>query len=90
MVKWQGSEVWARAIEEMEWLINDFKAERISFGDELFSVDMKRTEALMDAMIEKRRIGQRVSWDIQTHVAYVDDNLLSKMKLANIAKIEMG
>jgi len=78
-----------KTIEEMEWLINDFKAKRISFGDELFSVDMKRTEALMDAMIE-RKIGERVSWDIQTHVAYVDDNLLRKMKLANLAKIEMG
>lgn len=78
-----------KTIEEMEWLINTFKAKRISFGDELFSVDMKRTEALMDAMIE-RGIGQKVSWDIQTHVAYVDDNLLRKMKLANLAKIEMG
>jgi anaerobic magnesium-protoporphyrin IX monomethyl ester cyclase len=78
-----------KTIEEMEWLINDFGAKRISFGDELFSVDMKRTEALLDAMIQ-HKIGERVRWDIQTHVAFVDDNLLRKMKLANIDKIEMG
>lgn len=78
-----------KVISEMEWLINDFQPKRISFGDELFSVDMKRTEELLDAIIEKK-IGERVSWDIQTHVAFVNDNLLRKMKLANLAKIEMG
>jgi radical SAM superfamily enzyme YgiQ (UPF0313 family) len=78
-----------QVIEEMKWLIESFEAKRISFGDELFSVDMARTEELLDAMIANR-IGQSVSWDIQTHVAYVNDNLLSKMKAANLDKIEMG
>ena len=73
----------------MEWLITDFKAKRISFGDELFSVDMKRTNKLLDAMIVGK-IGERVSWDIQTHVAYVNDGLLRKMKRANLERIEMG
>lgn len=78
-----------KTVEEIEWLIQDFGAKRISFGDELFSVDMNRTSALMDLMIE-RRIGEKVSWDVQTHVAYVNDELLSKMKAANIEKLEMG
>lgn len=77
-----------KVIEEMQWLI-DYGAKRISFGDELFSVDMKRTEELLDAMIEEG-IGQKVSWDIQTHVAFVNDNLFEKMKKANINKCEMG
>ena len=76
-------------VNEMEWLINDFGAKRISFGDELFSVDMERTSHLLDLMIEKGT-GQRVSWDVQTHVAYVNEELLRKMKLANIEKLEMG
>lgn len=76
-------------IDEMEWLIDYAKPERISFGDELFSIDMKRTEELLDLMIE-RKIGERVSWDIQTHVGYVNDVLFEKMKKANIAKCEMG
>ena len=78
-----------KSIDEMEWLIKDFGAKRISFGDELFSVDMKRTDAMMDLMIE-RKIGEKVSWDVQTHVAYVNDELLKKMKAANIEKLEMG
>jgi anaerobic magnesium-protoporphyrin IX monomethyl ester cyclase len=79
----------AITVAEMEWLIEYAKPQRISFGDELFSIDMKRTEELLDLMIE-RRIGEKVSWDIQTHVGYVNDLLFKKMKLANIAKCEMG
>jgi anaerobic magnesium-protoporphyrin IX monomethyl ester cyclase len=78
-----------KTVEEMQWLIRDFKAKRISFGDELFSVDMLRTSALMDLMIEKG-IGEKVKWDVQTHVAFVNDELLAKMKAANIEKLEMG
>jgi anaerobic magnesium-protoporphyrin IX monomethyl ester cyclase len=78
-----------KTVEEMEWLINDFSPKRISFGDELFSVDMQRTSELMDVMIE-RKIGEKVKWDVQTHVAYVNDELLAKMKSANIDKLEMG
>lgn len=77
-----------KTINEMEWLI-EYGAKRISFGDELFSVDMVRAEKIIDEIIA-RKIGQRVSWDIQTHVAFVNDNLFHKMKLANIEKCEMG
>jgi anaerobic magnesium-protoporphyrin IX monomethyl ester cyclase len=75
-------------IEEIEFLIKR-GAKRISFGDELFSVDMKRTFELMDLMI-KHKIGEKIQWDIQTHVGYVNDELLAKMKEANIFRCEMG
>jgi anaerobic magnesium-protoporphyrin IX monomethyl ester cyclase len=75
-------------IDEMIYLI-DRGAKYISFGDELFSVDMNRTHELLDLMIENK-IGDRVKWDIQTHVAYVDDKLLEKMKRAKIYRCEMG
>lgn len=75
-------------IEEILYLIN-LGATEISFGDELFSVDIPRTHALLDEMI-RLDIGQRVKWDIQTHVAYVDDELLKKMKEANLDRCEMG
>jgi len=77
-----------QVIDEMEYLIAR-GAKRISFGDELFSVDMERTEMLMDAMIANR-VGQRVLWDIQTHVGYVNERLFRKMKEANIYRCEMG
>ncbi len=75
-------------IDEMNYLIKR-GAKQISFGDELFSVDMKRTHELLDLMIHNK-IGERVKWDIQTHVSYVDDELLAKMKKANIYRCEMG
>ena len=75
-------------IQEMEMLIQ-MGAQQLSFGDELFSVDMQRTHELLDQMIQ-HRIGERVKWDIQTHVAYVDDALFAKMKKAGIYKCEMG
>lgn len=78
-----------KVMEEMEWLIAYAKPKRISFGDELFSVDVERAKRIIDLMIEKG-VGQKVSWDIQTHVGYVDDELFKKMKAANIAKCEMG
>ncbi len=77
-----------KVIAEIEFLIN-YGAKHISFGDELFSVDYQRTHDLLDRMIDLN-IGQRVSWDVQTHVAYVDESLLVKMKLANIERLEMG
>jgi radical SAM superfamily enzyme YgiQ (UPF0313 family) len=77
-----------RVIDEMEFLIQ-YGAEQISFGDELFSVDVDRTHVLLDEMIE-RKIGEKIKWDIQTHVGYVDDSLLAKMKKANIDRLEMG
>ncbi len=76
-------------IEELEYIINTFHPERISFGDELFSVDMPRTHALLDAMIEKG-IGQKVKWDVQTHVRYVDAAMFKKFRLANVDRVEMG
>ncbi len=76
-------------IEELELIIERYHPERISFGDELFSVDMERTHRLLDAMIE-HRIGERVGWDIQTHVRFVDYNMLVKMKKAGVTRVELG
>ncbi|MCB9233795.1 MAG: B12-binding domain-containing radical SAM protein [Bacteroidia bacterium] len=76
-------------LEEIELLIEKYHPKRISFGDELFSVDMKRTHDLLDLMIA-HRVGDRTSWDVQTHVKYVDFALLKKMKEAKVTRVEMG
>ena len=76
-------------IEELEWVIETFAPKTISFGDELFSVDMARTHELLDAMI-KHRIGERVPWDIQTHVRFVDEALFVKMKKAGVLRVDLG
>jgi radical SAM superfamily enzyme YgiQ (UPF0313 family) len=76
-------------IEELDFIINTYHPERISFGDELFSVDMPRTHMLLDALIETG-LGARVKWDVQTHVRYVDAEMFRKFKLANVDRVELG
>ncbi|HXH19078.1 MAG TPA: radical SAM protein [Chitinophagales bacterium] len=78
-----------KVIEEMEMIIREYQPSQIEFGDELFSIDMKRTDALLDKMIE-RGIHKKISWVAQTHVRYVNYALLKKMKDANVQRLDMG
>jgi anaerobic magnesium-protoporphyrin IX monomethyl ester cyclase len=76
-------------ISELKLIIFNYRPQRISFGDELFSVDMIRTHALLDAMIA-HQIGGMVRWDVQTHVNYVDEALFKKFKAAGVDRVELG
>lgn len=78
-----------RVIEEIEYILDRFQPRDMRFGDEIFTVDMERTHQLMDAMIE-HGIHRRITWDCQTHVRFVDYELLSKMKAAGCIRIDMG
>ncbi len=78
-----------KVIEELNYIISEHKPKHISFGDELFSVDMNRTKNLLDAMI-KHEIGSKVSWDVQTHVKFVDQEMFYKFKEANVERVEIG
>ena len=76
-------------IEEIEWLIANKHPHRIIFGDEAFAANGEFADDLLDEMIN-RNIGKLVNWEIQTHAALLTEHLLSKMKMANINKIEIG
>ena len=76
-------------IKEISFLIENFKPKRISFGDEVFAANKKFTHELLDKMIALN-IGDKVSWNIQTHVKFIDDRLLSKMKKAKVKKVDVG
>jgi len=76
-------------MDELNWIIKEFKPKRISFGDELFSVDMPRARLLLDSMIENR-IGEKVIWDVQTHVHFVDAPMFRQFKQANVERVELG
>lgn len=76
-------------MDEINFLINEMHAETISFGDEIFSVNIPRTHQLLDAFIHQK-IGEQVNWDVQTHVKYVNDELFKKFKLANVEIVELG
>lgn len=79
----------ANVIEEIQLIVDTYHPKQIRFGDELFTVDMPRIHALMDALIE-RGLHRRVEWDCQTHVRFVNYELLKKMKEANCFIVEMG
>jgi anaerobic magnesium-protoporphyrin IX monomethyl ester cyclase len=76
-------------IAELNYLIDTFYPQHISFGDELFSVDMNRTHDLLDQMIA-HRIGEKVTWDVQTHVKFVDQEMFYKFKKAKVQRVEIG
>lgn len=79
----------AHVIEELKFIVQHYSPERISFGDELFSVDMNRTRELLAAMIAAK-IGEKVKWDVQTHVQYVDYEMFLQFKAANVERVELG
>ncbi len=79
----------ANVMEELEWIVREFKPKRIRFGDELFSVNMDRTHELLDAMIAAG-MPEKFDWHAQTHVHFVDGPLFKKMKKANVWLIGMG
>lgn len=76
-------------MKELRWIIDTFAPKRISFGDELFSVDLPRTHKLLQAMANEK-IGEKVSWDVQTHVHYVNNELFKDFKKANVEIVELG
>ena len=62
---------------------------RISFGDEAFGTNMLESLKLLDLMIE-HKIASKTSWDIQTHVSFMNEAIVQKLKAAGVSKIEMG
>ena len=76
-------------ILELNDIIDSYKPKHISFGDELFSVDMNRAHELLEAMIE-HKIGEQVTWDVQTHVKFVDQEMFYKFKRAKVERVEIG
>lgn len=78
-----------KVINEVEYIINTYKPEWIRFGDELFTVDMNRTMEFLDEWIE-RGLSDKVKWDIQTHVNYVNYEMFLKFKEAGCSQIDLG
>jgi radical SAM superfamily enzyme YgiQ (UPF0313 family) len=76
-------------ITEVNWIIEHIHPKRISFGDEAFGTNKAESLNLIHLMIENN-ISEKTSWDIQTHVSFIDEVLIGKLKLAGVSKIEMG
>jgi anaerobic magnesium-protoporphyrin IX monomethyl ester cyclase len=78
-----------KAMDEIQFVIDNYHPEWIRFGDELFTADRGRTISFLEQWIE-RGFHQKVKWDLQTHVKYVDREMLRLFKKANITQLDMG
>ena len=76
-------------VAEIRWLLDEHGIGDLRFGDELFTVDMDRSRELMEALIESG-LSERIRWDCQTHVRFVDESLLRLMKQAGCYRVELG
>ena len=76
-------------VEEIRWLVEEWGGRELRFGDELFTVDMDRSRTLMQRLIETG-LGERIRWDCQTHVRFVDEDLVRLMKQAGCYRVELG
>ena len=86
-----GKAVRARSVEnvlaEIDWIAKTWEPAEISFADEIFTVDLERTKAILRAVID-RGIHKSIEWNGQTHVRYVDEELfalLGRMKVRYVA-----
>lgn len=76
-------------IEELDWVVSEFKPDIINVYDETFGIDQERTVKLLDLMI-KHKIPQRTRWWAYTRVNVATDDLLRKMKDAGAFMIGFG
>ncbi len=88
-----GKAVRARSVEnvlaELEWIVTTWEPSAVHFGDEIFTVDLDRTKAVLKGMID-RGIHERIEWSCQTHVRFVDEELFALMGRSNAAFVALG
>jgi anaerobic magnesium-protoporphyrin IX monomethyl ester cyclase len=78
-----------KTIQEIKFVLDNYEPEWIRFGDEIFTADRSRTVEFLNAWIANG-FHKRVKWDLQTHVRYVDRELLALFKKANVTQFDMG
>ncbi len=74
-------------VDEIEWLVNDFNAKHISFGDDTFTLSKRRVFEICDE-IKKRKLD--VEWSCSSRVDTIDKEMLMKMKEAGCSMIYFG
>lgn len=76
-------------VEEMDYISRRFQANQFVFQDETFTLSLKRTNDLADAII-RRGLHRRMKWYVQTRVDLVDLELFRKMKAAGCDGVGLG
>ncbi|MFH1972220.1 MAG: radical SAM protein [archaeon] len=78
-----------RVMEEINLLIDKYKAKELIFRDDTFTVDKTFTEALCNEMI-KQGINKKIRWTCMTRVNLVTPDLLKLMKKAGCWSMHYG
>ncbi|MEK6760761.1 MAG: radical SAM protein [Nanoarchaeota archaeon] len=84
--KWRAREV-NDIVNEMKFLMDNYKIEAFYFGDDIFSFDRKRVFEICKLIRE--RLGT-VKLRIQTRVNLVDPEMLAELKLTGVDVISLG
>ncbi len=74
-------------VDEMEWLIEEFGAKQIAFGDDTFTLNKKR---VIEICNEIKRRGLDVEWSCSSRVDTISYELLKKMSEAGCRVIYYG
>lgn len=74
-------------IREIKELIDKFDIKEIIFHDDIFTLDMNRTEKICDFIIKDNL---NINWKCETRVDKINHHLLSKMKEAGCKLISYG
>ncbi len=78
-----------RVVAEIDDIVGRYRPSKLWFADEIFSVDMPRTRALL-AALERIDLASRVRWWASTHVRFVDEALFAQMKRAGGEECALG
>ena len=88
-----GKAVRARSVEnvlaEIDWIAETQEPTEISFADEIFTVDVERTKAILKAVID-RGLHESIEWNGQTHVRYVDEELFALLGRMKVDWVGLG
>jgi anaerobic magnesium-protoporphyrin IX monomethyl ester cyclase len=79
----------ATVLDEMEWLVEKHGARSFIFGDEVFTINRKRTVEICNGMIE-RGLHDKCKWWCVSHVRCIDYDLALLMKKAGCRMLGLG
>lgn len=78
-----------RVVAEIEGIVERYRPSKLWFADEIFSVDLPRTRALLTEL-ERIDLRSRVRWWAETHVRFVDEELFAQMRRAGCDECALG
>jgi len=78
-----------RVINQIKELHERYNCKNIVFGDEIFTLDRKRTIAICDGLINQR-LNKKVKWYCTTHINFIDQELAFVMKKAGCYRVGLG